>query len=240
MKKLIVLLPLLLAAVACNQSAPSTDTTALEAASDAWENALNSKDLDTLVNLYADDARLLPPNGEMTTGHDGVRAAFGGMIDAGLGGTTTIVEATVVGDLGYIVGTFALNAGEEAVGTGKYIEIWNRGADGQWLIADDIYNNDPKPKMAMTHVMITHGVDDADHWAAAWTGEDSRRSLFKENGAAHVHAFRSADNPNLSGLVIAVKDMDALSAMLASDEGQAAAAEDGVRMDTIVMMTEVE
>ena len=62
----------------------------------------------------------------------------------------------------------------------------------------------------------------------------------KENGAAHVHAFRSADNPNLTGLVIAVKDMDALSAMLGSDEGQAAAAEDGVRMDTMVMMTEVK
>jgi hypothetical protein len=28
--------------------------------------------------------------------------------------------------------------------------------------------------------------------------------------------------------------------MLASEEGQAAAAEDGVRMDTMIMMTEVE
>jgi len=64
--------------------------------------------------------------------------------------------------------------------------------------------------------------------------------LFKENGAAHVHAFRSEDNPNLTGLVIAVEDMDALNAMLMSDDGRAAAAEDGVRMDTMVVMTEVE
>jgi hypothetical protein len=131
---------------------------------------------------------------------------------------------------------------EELMGTGKYIETWHRGDDGQWLISNDIFNNDPspKPKMAMEHVMITHSVNDAELWSAAWTGEDSRKGMFKANGAAHVHAFRSADNPNLTGLVIAASDMDALNAMLTSEEGQAAAVEDGVRPDTLVMMTEVK
>jgi uncharacterized protein (TIGR02246 family) len=242
MKKLIILFPLLLVISACGQNAPSTDTAALEARSDAWETALNAKDIDGLVNLYTDDARLLPPDGAMSSGKDGVRAAFGGMIDAGIGGETTRVETTVLGNIGYVVGTFTLQAGEESVGTGKYIETWHRGDDGQWLISNDIFNNDPspKPKMAMEHVMITHSVNDAELWSAAWTGEDSRKGMFKANGAAHVHAFRSADNPNLTGLVIAVKDMEALNAMLTSDEGQAAAAEDGVRPDTLVMMTEVK
>ena len=243
MKRLLTLFPLLLVMTACGQSAPATDTTALEARSDAWEAALNSKDIDALVNLYTEDARLLPPGAAMTSGHDGVRAAFGAMIDAGQGGETTIVEATVSGDVGYIVGTFSLVAGEESIGTGKYIETWHRGADGEWRIANDIFNNDPqaKPKqhkMAMTHLLITHEVDDADHWMAAWSGEDSRHKLFMENGAARVHTFRSADNPNLTGLVIGVRDMDALNAMLGSDEGKAAAAEDGVRSDTMVVMTE--
>jgi uncharacterized protein (TIGR02246 family) len=242
MKRILALLSLGLVMTACGQQAPSTDTTALEARSDAWETALNAKDVDSLVNLYTEDARLLPPDGEMTSGKDGVRAAFGGMIDAGISGETTRVETTVFGDVAYIVGTFTLVAGDETLGTGKYIETWRRGDDGQWLIANDIYNNDPspKPKMAMTHVMITHSVDDADQWSAAWSGEDSRKELFTSNGAAHVHAFRSDDNPNLAGLVIAVKDMDALNAMLMSDEGKAAAAEDGVRMDTMVVMTEVD
>ena len=242
MKRLFIVAPLLILLGACGQNAPSTDTTSLEAASDAWEAALNAGDVDAIANFYTADARLMPPGGEVTIGHDGVRAVFGGMIDAGLGGTTTIVEANVVGDVGYIVGTFELQADGKAAGSGKYIETWQRGADGQWLITNDVFNNDPSPapKMEKTHVMITHGVDDADHWSAAWSGEDSRKQLFKENGAAHVHAFRSADNPNLTGLVIAVNDMDALGAMLASEEGQAAAAEDGVRMDTMIMMTEVE
>lgn len=242
MKRLITLFSLVLAITACSQNTPSTDTAALEARSDAWETALNAKDIDALVNLYTEDARLLPPDGAMTTGRDGVRAAFGGMIDAGLSGEMTRVETTVLGDIAYIVGTFSLTAGGEAVGTGKYIETWHRGDDGQWLISNDIYNNDPspKPKMAMTHLMITHSVDNADQWSAAWSGPDSRSNLFKDNGAAHVHAFRSEDNPNLTGLVIAVEDMDALNAMLMSDDGKAAAAEDGVRMDTMVVMTEVE
>jgi len=243
MKRLISVLPLLLLIAACGQSAPSTDTAGIEAGSDAWEAALNAKDIDALVNMYSSDARLLPPDGEMTVGHDGVRAAFGAMIDAGQSGVTTIVEATVSGDVGYIVGTFTVDVDGKQLGTGKYIETWHRGVDGQWLIVNDIFNNDPRPrpkrhKMDMPHLMIMHEVDDADHWMAAWTGEDSRHKLFMDNGAARVHTYRSADNPNLTGLVIGVKDMDALNAMLSSEEGQAAAAEDGVRMDTIVRLTE--
>ena len=125
MRKLIAVLPLMLLISACNQSAPSTDTAGIVAGSDAWETALNAGDIDALVNLYTEDTRLLPPDGEMTTGRDGVRAAFSAMIDAGQSGVTTIVEATVSGDVGYIVGTFTAVAGGEQLGTGKYIEVWH-------------------------------------------------------------------------------------------------------------------
>ena len=92
--------------------------------------------------------------------------------------------------------------------------------------------------MHMTHVMITHEVEDADKWLAAWSGEDSRHKLFKDNGAKHVHTFQSGDNPNLTGLVVAVADMDKFMAMLESDEGKAAAAEDGVKFDTMILLVE--
>ncbi len=90
----------------------------------------------------------------------------------------------------------------------------------------------------ITHVMITHEVDDAEHWLAAWSGPDSRHKLFKDNGAKMIHTFQDANNPNLTGLVVAVVDMDKFMAMLESGEGQAAAAADGVRMDTMVMLVE--
>jgi hypothetical protein len=97
---------------------------------------------------------------------------------------------------------------------------------------------DKMDHMKMTHVMITHEVDDAEQWLAAWRGPDSRHKLFKENGARKVHTFQDASNPNLTGLVVAVADMDKFMAMLESDEGKSAAATDGVRMDTMVLLVE--
>jgi len=249
MKKLLPLFPLLLIISGCNQGPSSTDSSALTARSDAWEVAQNAKDIDTLADLYTSDARLLSPNSEMASGQAAVRSELGAMIDAGLGISTTVIEATVSGDIGYIVGTFVIKTGDDVVDNGKYVETWHRGDDGQWRISNDIYNSDrPAPKAKphmdmmskMTHIMITHEVDDAEHWLAAWRGEDSRHKLFKENGAMRVHTFRSADNPNLTGLVVGVRDMEALQAMLESEEGKAAAAEDGVRMDTINLLTEAK
>ncbi len=239
MKRHFILLPLWLIITACSQSTPTTDTTTLEASSAAWEAAWNAKDIDAVVNLYTADARLLPPDAQMVSGHDDIRVAVSEMINDGLALKLTVVEATVLGDLGNIVGQVTMQVAGEIIGTGKYVEIWHRGTDGKWLIANDIFNNDPspKPQMTMTHLMITHQVGDAAKWAAAWTGEDSRKKLFTDNGAGHVHAFHNGNN---AGLVIAVKDMDALNAMLTSDAGKAAAAEDTVKAETIVMMTEVE
>ena len=243
MKRILALLPALLLISACDQAPQSADPSVITSRSEGWEMALNAKDIDALVELYTSDALILAPNREMSRGSDAVRAEFGAMIDAGLGGELTSVEAMVAGDIGYNVGRYTLRMGDEVADTGKYTEIWKRGDDGQWRIASDIWNSDmsvPAPGEDHTvHLMITHEVDDAEKWKAAWRGEDSRHRLFKENGAKHVHTFQSADNANLTGLVIAVDDMEALNAMLSSDEGTAAAAEDGVKADTMTVLSEV-
>ena len=64
--------------------------------------------------------------------------------------------------------------------------------------------------------------------------------MFKANGAAHVHTLQDPDNPNMTGLIIAVADMDALTAMLESEEGQAAAAADGVKPETMKMLVQAK
>ena len=245
MKRLVRFLPLFLFVAACSQNAPATDPSVITSRSDIWETALNAGDIETLMTNYTSDARILPPNEKAATGAEAVRAAFGSMIDAGITGSLNSIEAAVSGDIGYNVGTYALSTGGDVVDTGKYLETWRRGADGQWRISNDIWNSDMPAAMTMddgpkTHLMITHEVDDVEHWLAAWRGEDSRHALFKANGAAHVHTFTSADNPNLAGLVIAVKDMAALNAMLESEEGVAAAAADGVRGDTMTVLTEAK
>jgi len=108
-------------------------------------------------------------------------------------------------------------------------------------LADHHEKQAMKEKMAsMTHLVITHEVENAEHWLAAWQGEDSRHKLFMANGAAHVHTLQGPDNPNMTGLIIAVTDMDALKAMLESAEGQAAAAEDGVKAETMKMLVQAK
>ena len=243
MKKLLTLLPMFLMITGCNQPPASADPSVITSRSHAWQEALNAKDADALADLYATDARILPPNGKMQVGRDAARAEFAAMIDAGLSGELTSVEANVVGDIGYNVGTYVLRSGDDLVDTGKFVEIWRRGDDGQWRYANDIWNSDgamPAPEDNNTHVLIVHEVKDGDHWMAAWTGENSREKMFKEHGVAHVHTFRSADDPNLTGLVLSVSDMAAFHAMLESEEGQAAAAADGVDLKAMTMLTETK
>jgi len=242
MRKLIIALPLLLVAIACTQSPPPTDPSVIHARSAEWEAALNAGDIEAVVALYESDARLLPPNEEMQSGADAVRASFGAMIDAGLTGKLNSVDTQIAGDIAYNLGTYTLMAGDTVVDTGKYMETWHRGEDGQWRYSNDIWNSDVPVATAggNAHLVILHEVDDAEHWLAAWRGENSRHQLFEANGAAHVHTFQNADNPHLTGLLISVTDMDALNAMLSSEEGKAAAAEDGVRADTVKVLTEAE
>lgn len=243
MKKLLIVVAFLATISGCTQSGAPADPSVITSRSEAWEDALNAKDIDTLVEIYSSDARVMAPNDETQRGSDAVRAAFGAMIDAGLSGDLTSVDSVVVGDIGYNVGTYELRAGGDTVDTGKFIETWGRGDDGKWRITNDIWNSNAAPEDAgdeNTHLVILHEVDDVDHWLAAWRGEDSRHHLFKDNGAEHVHTFRSPDSPNLTGLVISVHDMGALQAMIESDEGQAAAAEDGVRMNTMTVLTEAD
>ncbi len=244
MKNILLLISFALVMAGCYQNAPEADSSVITDRSTQWETMLNEQDIDGLVALYTDDARIMPPNGVMKTGKAAVREEFGAMIDANLGGELNTLEAKVAGDIGYRVGTYNLNANGVPVDTGKYIEVWHRGSDGEWRIASDIWNSDnppaPPAKAERTHWMGMHQVGDPAVWLAAWRGEDGRRKDFAANGVPHVHVMQSPDDPNLTGLVMGIEDVDAFSAWLESDEGVAAAAEDTVDMSTLVLLKEVD
>lgn len=243
MPKTITILSLILMTAACSHPNQGSDGPAFSSRSGEWQAAMNAKDPDALAALYMPDARVLPPNAAAKTGRDAVRAEFAAMIDAGLSIELTSIETRSGGDVAYNVGTYVLTAGDAVVDKGKFVETWNRTADGEWLMANDIWNSDMPAASGgdgNTHLLVVHEVENGDHWLAAWTGENSRRDQFKANGAAHVHTFRSADNPNLTGLVISVADIDAYNAFLGSEEGAAAAAADGVDLDNMTVLIETE
>ncbi len=256
MKRLLAIVPLglVLVIASCNQAPPPGNPKIIEDLSAAWNEALNGKDLDTLVMVYERDARIMPPNGSTVRGADGVRAVFGPMMDAGLTGQMSIEEITMQDNIAFKIGSYTIMDGDNVVDGGKFLETWRKGDDGKWRISNDIWNSDNPPAppqgtmqgkhrmqgkgMGHSHLMILHEVEDAERWLAAWRGENSRHDLFRANGAARVHTFQSEDNPNLTGLVIGVKDMQALEDMLASDEGRAAAAADGVIRDSMRVLKE--
>lgn len=222
----------LLFAAACAPPV-SQENAEIAALSDAWETALNDGDLDTLVGLYAEHARIMPPNGEAAVGHDAVRAAFSPMIDAGLGAELETVRSVSAADIGYALGTYRVTSGGEELERGSFV-ITSGLVDGEWKITGDIWHSDQPVGADTTTLVFTHEVEDIDRWLAAWEGEESRRDLFAAHGAPSVTVLTSEEAPSRPALLVEVADMEAFLGMLASEEGQAAAAEDTVKMDTLV------
>jgi uncharacterized protein (TIGR02246 family) len=224
---------------ACAPPPAATRSSEIAATTEAWVAAFNAGDIEALVALYAEDAQLLPPNDEMKRGSEAVREDFQAMISAGLKIRLETVEALAAGDLGQKVGLYTLEGpGGTTIDRGKYIELW-RKVDGQWRISHDTWNSDLPPAPPGALVTVTHEVRDAGHWLAAWSGPESRRAMFAEHGAPEVSVIQSAGNPNLTGLVLRVTDMEAFQAMLDSPEGQASKAEDGVKDATMRVFIEV-
>jgi hypothetical protein len=91
----------------------------------------------------------------------------------------------------------------------------------------------------MATVLFFHEVEDGERWAKAWkkgTPGNRHEALFAD--VATVRTFRDPENHNLTGGIIEVEDMEKFRALMASDEARGAAAEDGVKADTLRLFVE--
>ncbi len=61
--------------------------------------------------------------------------------------------------------------------------------------------------------------------------------MFAKSGVK-VRTFRDPKNPNLTGGIVEVPDMKVFEALLASEEGQKAIAEDGLKVETMRVLEE--
>ena len=234
-----VVLVLALAVSACAPQA-ADQSAEFAAVVGGWQAAYDSGDPDALAAVYTEDCVLMPPNAELGTGQAFARETFSGMIEAGLTSTTETIAASAAGGVGYHAGKYTVYAPDGSVADrGKFIEGFKK-VNGEWKIAHDIFNSDLPPFAGTTTIALTHDVKDADHWLAAWQGENSRHELFAQHGVANVRVFQNPEKPKKIGLVIDVADMAAFEALLNSDEGAAAKAEDGVIDKGMGMYVEVK
>jgi hypothetical protein len=85
----------------------------------------------------------------------------------------------------------------------------------------------------METLLVTHEVDDVDHWLAS----PKREELFGPLGMT-VRTFRDPQGSNRVGLIVEVPDMAAWQEALQSDAAAEAMKFDGVRPETVLSLVE--
>ena len=128
--------------------AVSADEQAVRDADAEWSKVAGAKDLDKTVSYYADDAMVLPPNEPIVTSKTGIRNLWRGFLDSltDISWKTTRVEMAKSGDMGCLIGTYAMTMKDGTKDTGKYCEVWEKKADGKWKVAADMFSSDlPAP-----------------------------------------------------------------------------------------------
>ena len=118
--------------------------TAIAANTKQFIEAFNKGDAAAVANMYAVDARLLPPNGEMAEGRANIQKFWQGAISAGLKMVSLdAIDVDAQGNIAVEVGTYTITVpGSGNVTTtdkGKYVVVWKREGRS-WKLAVDIYN----------------------------------------------------------------------------------------------------
>jgi ketosteroid isomerase-like protein len=120
---------------------------ALRDLDDQWSAAAGAKDVDKTVSFYSDDAIVMPPNASSATTKEAIRAIWKDLLtDAKISWKTKNVEVAQSGDLACLSGTYEVTlndpSGKSVNDRGKYLEVWEKQADGTWKCGTDIWNSD--------------------------------------------------------------------------------------------------
>jgi uncharacterized protein (TIGR02246 family) len=102
----------------------------------AVEAGVNNRDLDGLMALYADDARMVTMEGAIAEGLDAIREQWAGVL--AMDGRMTVESrfAIEMGDLALLSNTWTFSAGGEQL-SGTTSEVARRQPDGSWLYIID-------------------------------------------------------------------------------------------------------
>jgi len=123
------------------------DNQAIRKLTKDFVKAYNRRDAAAAAELYAEDAKLLPPNMEMVSGKQAIEAFWNGGMQMGahidLKTVEVIADKTLAYERGTITITFQPDAGQPTINKGKYIIVMKHQKDGLWKIVIDIWNGDP-------------------------------------------------------------------------------------------------
>jgi ketosteroid isomerase-like protein/quercetin dioxygenase-like cupin family protein len=120
---------------------------ALMARDKEWSQT--AKDPDKMASFFATDGSVYATGMPVVTGTSAIRQTLGQMLSTpgfDLQWAAAKADVGTGGDVGYTTGTYQMTS---AGGTekGKYVTVWKK-QDGQWKVAEDIFNADASPAPA--------------------------------------------------------------------------------------------
>ena len=130
------------------------DLLAIERVREAHVAALNQGNGDAWAGVFSEDAVQMPPNAPANVGRAMIRARSHAFMDPFHAEFALEVdEVQLAGDWAFERGAYRIHVRPKAGGegfqdAGKYITIYQKQANGAWLMARDIWNSDnPLPGM---------------------------------------------------------------------------------------------
>ena len=138
-----------LALAACNEEPATTDTPAIERQLQAneaqWNRAYGERDAEALAAMYAEDAALANPGEALVRGKPAIReatAAFASDPNLKVTFEANRIQVAESGDLAYTRGRYVMTmtdpaSGRPETGTGHYLTVWQKQADGSWKAVED-------------------------------------------------------------------------------------------------------
>jgi uncharacterized protein (TIGR02246 family) len=119
----------------------------IEAREQEFVEAFNAGNASGVARLFTEDGRVLPPNADAVQGRANIEAFFKeDQVRASLSlHLLTVHECT---GLCVAVGLSEVERHPDGASrnkySGKFVEVWTRQSNGSWLLAEDIFNANPR------------------------------------------------------------------------------------------------
>jgi ketosteroid isomerase-like protein len=111
----------------------------------AFARAVAEQGLEAWVAAFSQDGAMIPPSGPVMTGHEAIREAMAGAFRTpGFAVSWDPVGGDVArsGDLAYTFGDYQHSVDSKVITRGRYVTVWRRVGDSDWLVIADIGNRE--------------------------------------------------------------------------------------------------
>jgi ketosteroid isomerase-like protein len=137
------------------RAAGDSEESALLKADRDFSEATVSRRLEGFRSFLAANASTLRADKPVIAGKEALSATWQPLLAnpaLGISWSPLSASGSNRGDLGYTVGTYEItqsdDKGKHVVGTGKYLTVWRKQADGSWKVEFDtgVADSEPEPK----------------------------------------------------------------------------------------------